>query len=368
LYFVDESDSDVEILREEKNEDLDVIFVAETTVKAVTQIEMGAGGVDPVKTVQSCENLQGNIRVDLAMGACANDDGSPAVTTPLDLSSKKCPDDDLDLDPSSSFMTEQTANTFSNFISNVKMLSKSDSLCVSSSCDNPDPKTMDTHTDQYPKKMDLFDSTLSPGTSLSTADLSDIDCLPAVIPPNASVSDVPVVYSDDINKPSNKRQASSENIDIRKKVKKEIDIFNTEEWKSLDLDFLTESSSSTCLSRSSCDNKPVAGPSVPSGPSGPAASAVCGRSFSVSSETSTKHLPPKKQSCFRQTSDPGIQARPPSPQPSCSSWGSEKCTSCNISLLGFRISRCLQGHPTCAFCLEEQVKLVLTGKTKVESV
>ncbi|XP_062616690.1 uncharacterized protein LOC134278385, partial [Saccostrea cucullata] len=374
----DESDSDVEILREEKNEDLDVIIVAETTVKPVPRLGMGTSGLEPVKTGQSCEGLRPEVPVDLSLDECTNDDGLPTVTTPLDLSSKKCSgdDSDLDLDSSSSFLAEQTASTLSDFLKesfppNVKILPKSDNDCAQPNCDNSDPKSLDDHMDTYPKKMDLFDGSLLPGSGLPATDLSGAGLpsadltvtghLPAVIPPNTSVGDIPVSFSDNIRKHSSKRASSStDDVCTLKKMKKEEELFNSEAWKSLDLDFLSESSTSTYQHTGSCDTK-----SAPVSVAAPG-SAVHGRSYSVSSETFTKHLPPKKQSCFRQASDPGFSpaARPVSPQPSCSSWGSEKCTSCNISLLGFRISRCIQGHPTCAFCLEEQVKLVLTGKTK----
>ncbi|XP_061178108.1 uncharacterized protein LOC133186799 [Saccostrea echinata] len=364
----DESDSDVEILREEKNEDLDVIIVAETTVKPVPRLGMGTSGMEQVKSGQSCEGMRPEVRVDLSLDECTNDDSLPTVTTPLDLSSKKCSgdDSDLDLDTGSSFLTEQTASTLSDFLKesfppNVKILPKSDNVCVQPNCDNSDPKTMDDHIDTYPKKVDLYDSSLLPGSGLPSTDLPVTGHLPAVIPPNTSVGDIPVSFSENIRKHSGKRaSSSSDEVCALKKVKKEEDLFNSEAWKSLDLDFLSESSTTTYQHTNSCDTK---SPPVSSATPG---SALHGRSYSVSSETFTKHLPPKKQSCFRQASDPGFSpvARPPSPQPSCSSWGSEKCTSCNISLLGFRISRCIQGHPTCAFCLEEQVKLVLTGKTK----
>ena len=51
-----------------------------------------------------------------------------------------------------------------------------------------------------------------------------------------------------------------------------------------------------------------------------------------------------------------------------SGWGSESCVSCMVSLLGSPLSRCLQGHATCSHCLQECVKLVLTGKSKVYSI
>lgn len=376
-FLLDESDSDVEILREEKNEDLDVIIVAETTVKPVQRLEMGTGGVAGSKSVHSCQGLRREVQVDLSLDDCDDEDSSSAVATPLNLSSKKCSGDDTDLDLDSSSPTmiiaEQTANTFTNFFkesfsSNVKLLSKSDNLCVPSNCDNSDSKTLDP----YHKKMDLFESSLMPGPSLSATDLSVLGSVPVptVIPPNTSVGDIPVDFSSDSdNKQSCKRSLSSSTDDSfnAKKVKKETDLFDSEAWKALDLDFLSESGSSSYTNNNGCDSNQNLSAGAQGGP--PATHVITGRSLSISIETSTKHLPPKKQSCFRQASDPGFSAasHPTSPQPSCSSWGSEKCTSCNISLLGFRISRCIQGHPTCAFCLEEQVKLVLTGKTKVQN-
>ncbi|KAJ8299068.1 hypothetical protein KUTeg_023128 [Tegillarca granosa] len=82
----------------------------------------------------------------------------------------------------------------------------------------------------------------------------------------------------------------------------------------------------------------------------------------------SKQLPPKKQlRCFplgKTVSCPNSKSSV-SVVETGNKWGSEKCSSCVISLLGLKSSRCLQGHVTCGACLEERVKLVLTGKSKV---
>ena len=65
---------------------------------------------------------------------------------------------------------------------------------------------------------------------------------------------------------------------------------------------------------------------------------------SASSVGGPYQLPPKKQKrCFSEVI----------------------CTSCKISISGEKSSKCPVGHTTCAKCLEERVKKVLTGKAKV---
>ena len=60
------------------------------------------------------------------------------------------------------------------------------------------------------------------------------------------------------------------------------------------------------------------------------------------------HLPPKKQKrCY---SDAVSES---------------KCTNCEVNLAGQKSSRCPNGHSSCTKCLEERVKLVLTGRAKV---
>ena len=74
------------------------------------------------------------------------------------------------------------------------------------------------------------------------------------------------------------------------------------------------------------------------------------------SKSDDKILPPKKQTRYlkHQSSDE-------------MTWGSEKCSHCQMSLLGCKVSRCLQGHPSCTTCLEEKVKVVLTAKARVST-
>ena len=65
----------------------------------------------------------------------------------------------------------------------------------------------------------------------------------------------------------------------------------------------------------------------------------------LSSDGGPHQLPPKKQKrCFRE----GIT-----------------CTNCEINISGEKSSKCPVGHTTCAKCLEERVKKVITGKAKV---
>ena len=67
----------------------------------------------------------------------------------------------------------------------------------------------------------------------------------------------------------------------------------------------------------------------------------------LSSDGGPHQLPPKKQRrCFRE----GIT-----------------CTNCEINISGEKSSKCPVGHTTCAKCLEERVKKVITGKAKVRS-
>ncbi|KAK3101992.1 hypothetical protein FSP39_007965 [Pinctada imbricata] len=75
-------------------------------------------------------------------------------------------------------------------------------------------------------------------------------------------------------------------------------------------------------------------------------------STASSSYTNQSHLPLKKQlhvRCLQERND--------------MDWRTDSCVNCKISL-GSRTSRCLQGHSTCGPCLEDSVKLVLTGKSK----
>ena len=65
---------------------------------------------------------------------------------------------------------------------------------------------------------------------------------------------------------------------------------------------------------------------------------------SVSASEGPYQLPPKKQKrCFVEL----------------------KCTSCQVDISGDKCCKCPNGHATCARCLEERVKKILTGKAKV---
>lgn len=62
------------------------------------------------------------------------------------------------------------------------------------------------------------------------------------------------------------------------------------------------------------------------------------------------HLPPKKQKrCYSDATR------------------DFNCANCELNLTGQKSSRCPNGHSTCTKCLEERVKLVLTGRAKVGS-
>lgn len=69
------------------------------------------------------------------------------------------------------------------------------------------------------------------------------------------------------------------------------------------------------------------------------------------SPQSSQHLPPKKQK--RYYSDAARDL---------------KCTNCEVNLNGDKSSCCPNGHSTCTKCLEERVKLVLTGRAKVRKI
>ncbi|KAK3593994.1 hypothetical protein CHS0354_040740 [Potamilus streckersoni] len=76
------------------------------------------------------------------------------------------------------------------------------------------------------------------------------------------------------------------------------------------------------------------------------------------------HLPPKKQKrCFSDLKETM------SPSRTNMASGSRiveiaACAQCSVSLTYEKYSRCPNGHATCAKCLEEKAKLLLTGKTK----
>ncbi|KAL3842806.1 hypothetical protein ACJMK2_020790 [Sinanodonta woodiana] len=76
------------------------------------------------------------------------------------------------------------------------------------------------------------------------------------------------------------------------------------------------------------------------------------------------HLPPKKQKrCF---SDPKDAMSPSRANMASGSRNVEisACAQCSVSLTYEKYSRCPNGHATCAKCLEDKAKLLLTGKTK----
>lgn len=68
------------------------------------------------------------------------------------------------------------------------------------------------------------------------------------------------------------------------------------------------------------------------------------------SPTNSYNLPPKKQRRYYSNAA-----------------HTETCTKCLGNIVGQKLSQCPNGHSSCTKCLEERVKLVLTGKAKVST-
>lgn len=68
------------------------------------------------------------------------------------------------------------------------------------------------------------------------------------------------------------------------------------------------------------------------------------------SPTNSCNLPPKKQRRYYSNAA-----------------HTETCTKCLSNIVGQKLSQCPNGHSSCTKCLEERVKLVLTGKAKVST-
>lgn len=225
---------------------------------------MGIGGVVGFKSVYFCQGLRREVQVDLFFDDCDDEDSLLVVVIFFNLSSKKCFGDDIDFDLDfSSFImiiVEQIVNIFINFFKesfflNVKLLFKLDNFCVFFNCDNFDFKIFDS----YYKKMDLFESFLMFGFSLFVIDLFVLGFVFVftVIFFNISVGDISVdFFLDSDNKQLCKRFLfffTDDSFNV-KKVKKEIDLFDSEVWKALDLDFLLESGFSFYTNNNGCDS------------------------------------------------------------------------------------------------------------------
>ena len=95
--------------------------------------------------------------------------------------------------------------------------------------------------------------------------------------------------------------------------------------------------------------------------------------FPTRSSILNKYLPPKKQSrvrrlfsCPSPTPTPVVSPALPFKQaPGGADDRDVVCSFCKSKIGDRKSSQCLQGHVICQVCLEEKVKLVLTGKTKV---
>ncbi|KAL5006405.1 hypothetical protein ScPMuIL_015211 [Solemya velum] len=91
--------------------------------------------------------------------------------------------------------------------------------------------------------------------------------------------------------------------------------------------------------------------------------------FSFRSATSVNNiqLPPKKQPFFRDMDKMAgsVDVQPPVVKTEKKyEFTTDVCIFCMMPLSGLKMSRCVQGHATCGSCLEDKVKLVLTGKVK----
>lgn len=102
-------------------------------------------------------------------------------------------------------------------------------------------------------------------------------------------------------------------------------------------------------------------------------SSLCSPAFSFRCATgaSSIQLPPKKQPFFRDmdklTGSGGLQPAVVKTEKKYP-YTTDICIFCMMPLSGLKMSRCVQGHATCGSCLEDKVKLVLTGKVKVKTL
>ncbi|OWF36366.1 uncharacterized protein LOC110441771 [Mizuhopecten yessoensis] len=463
----DEDDSDVEFIHEEKNEDLDVIFVSQSTTTLVTpkcdEQHTGCGHVIP--SVPS-RNMSISSSLDMTLTIEDRD-----LNSPLDLSSKKGPSDFSDISEASDDSDDDDSSAIddmdddSDVIQSLvsgssKGVDRGDIGCRLNSGGNGDnlmqPLQDSSLTSNGVSPIDVLDSSDVTMAVVSSSDTSPPTagqgCVLSVPSPHVADLDIkPHIphYKTDKMEPFIHVGAKTKDGMIpkgapvlarpkdlqstSKGVSKDEEMSSGDIWDSLkkDLDFLNDTPS--CPSaQSSLPYPGGTGPGTLSiskilDPTHPPSKcmntpAQSSNNFSISSilnssastdsnirlsqghvkdkvntshihvsstpksDTSpstsmsvddlaynnslNKQLPPKKQQrCMRQFSCPSLRkggpTKPvtsPKSQNSCIGW--EKCSYCQVSLMGLKSSRCLQGHVTCGMCLEEKVKLVLTGKTK----
>ncbi|XP_069132482.1 serine-rich adhesin for platelets-like isoform X1 [Argopecten irradians] len=464
----DEDDSDVEFIHEEKNEDLDVIFVSQSTTSTLVtpkcdEQHTGCGHVVP--TVPSVSNRSMSISSSLDVTLTIEDRD---LNSPLDLSSKKGPSDfsdisepsdDSDDDDSSAIDDLDTdgGDVIQSLVSGTsKGVDRGDLACRLNSGSSGDnlmaPLQDNSLTSNGVSSMDVMDSSdvsmavvSSSDTNISSAGqgcvlsvpsphVTDMDIKPhiphfktekldsfihvAVKPKDGVLPKVAPVLSrpKDLQSSSKCKEEETSSGDIWDTLKKDLDFLNntpscpsahsslsypggsgsgtlsiskildpthppskcmntsTQSSNNFSISSILNSSASTDstlrLSQGHVKDKANAShlSSTPKSDTSPSTS--MSMDDLTYNSSINKQLPPKKQQrCMRQFSCPTLRKGGTSPagpssksQSSCFGW--EKCSYCQVSLLGLKSSRCLQGHVTCGMCLEEKVKLVLTGKTK----
>ncbi|XP_033751396.1 uncharacterized protein LOC117335480 [Pecten maximus] len=460
----DEDDSDVEFIHEEKNEDLDVIFVSQSTTTLVTpkcdEQHTGCGHVVP-----SVSNRSMSISSSLGMTLTIEDRD---LNSPLDLSSKKGPSDfsdisepsdDSDDDSSAIDDLDEDSDVIQSLVSgSSKGVDRGDLGCRLNSGSTGDslmqPLQDSSLTSNGVTSMDVLDSSdvtmavvSSSDTNIPTAGqgcvlsvpsphVADMDIKPHIphfkteklesfIHVGTKTKDglipkvAPVLSRPKDLQSTSKGKDEETSGDIWDTLKKDLDFLNdtpscpsaqsslsypggsgpgtlsiskildpthppykcmntsTQSSNNFSISSILNSSASTDpnlrLSQVHVKDKVNASHiHVSSTPKSDTSSPSTSMSVDdlAFSNSINKQLPPKKQQrCMRQFSCPslrkgGASSAVPSSKSQSSCFGWEKCSYCQVSLMGLKSSRCLQGHVTCGMCLEEKVKLVLTGKTK----
>lgn len=398
----DNDDSDVEILREDKNEDLDIIFVSET-IHVKEEEKPASNDVESEGPTGTDVGFNRSLSISSSLDVTLRLNDNPPINisalnqSPLDLSSKTEYDDISDSsgddeslssdDSSNSDIFDQIkgtidsgsllssvplfANSVLNSTSSLTHVHNSAVYNICSTSSTTDTCLRLLHPPSVPLVQNVILNTCSGDDktclsnivsnmplskqSWSSGDLASTPSTSkhkAVLETDLDTSDKPTRVNF-VKKTELLTRINHDTNSHRKDlVSVSEDSFSNDADKLLnDLDFLnsTQSGSShlkLChvLSAPSDEGSHTTG---------------IKRTLSehcLKSKSDDKVLPPKKQTRYLNHQSNDLSSH--------SSWGSEKCSHCIMSLLGLKFSRCTQGHPLCTTCLEEKVKVVLTGKAK----
>ncbi|XP_063397891.1 uncharacterized protein LOC134682909 [Mytilus trossulus] len=440
-----DNDSDVEILREERNEDLDIIFVSETIhVKeeekpSAENIKSESKPCDTSfnRSLSISSNLDLTLRLtdnptppSVDQTPCSNTNSSMSAIdhAPLDLSSKakydditdsseegsseddydEDDDDDEDTGSDDPFAIKGPDNGGS--ILSMPRLYNSDQTQPSNCCSKPQSFNISDilstgNSTQGRKKLPSqirvlksYNQTLQPIDSVSSYQIKQ-DCTQSVYSSMTSAGPQQTQHqNNDQSTQSMAQQTICNSVHYQQtltlkeshdKMQSQQGIWNPSDHASQsnlstsgtnsvncnpsfssspnktvtdicdellqDLDFLNSSNNSLSSHSKLCKTTSSGDQELKTSPPAVGIKRTLSEQ-NLKSKSDDKILPPKKQTryLYHQSSE----------ETQSSSWGSEKCSQCQMSLLGLKLSRCLQGHPSCTTCLEEKVKVVLTGKAK----